>query len=133
MGGWSDMDEVQAVRVEGKTISDEVKTIKIKDILFINLEYVNKKSYIAYHTKDSTYLHVFKFEQVIQIYNEKIGFSYVDRGVIANLKNVKQIDTELGKIYFDDPLKKSAPWTTIAHTKIIKIREIILNLLGREL
>ncbi|WP_102027930.1 LytTR family transcriptional regulator DNA-binding domain-containing protein [Salirhabdus sp. Marseille-P4669] len=88
-------------------------TLNLLEVDFIELE----NRHLVYYIGQNKYYQITKLQQIQEVLNETNGFVSLDRINLVNMKNVKDYDEKLGKIYFEKQQDKERNFTTIAKIK----------------
>lgn len=77
---------------------NSVHWIRIGDICFSGME----DRRLVFHTKDDVYYQISQFDQLLLLFTPEEGFEKLDRGIVVQMDNLKQYDSTLGLLYFDE-------------------------------
>lgn len=99
----------------------EIHMIDLEDIWYVS---VDDSKRVVYHTEHGEYYQPSNMEQVYAFLKLN-DFQKLDRGVVVNLNNIKHFDNELGKVYFEEEVKKESKFATVSFTRIRKLKNML--------
>lgn len=99
----------------------EIHMIDLKDIWYVSVDDTKR---VVYHTEHEKYYQPTNMEQVYAFLKLQ-DFQKLDRGVVVNMSNIKHFDNELGKVYFEEEIKKESKFATVSFTRIRKLKNML--------
>ncbi|OMD66780.1 LytTR family transcriptional regulator DNA-binding domain-containing protein [Paenibacillus odorifer] len=120
------MKSIILCKREGDKIAEEAEWIKAAEIRYIKTEYSKKKgTYKVYGTDKGEYLECNSIEKTFALFEEIDGFVRADRGVMANLNKIPDLDEKFQLLVYDENDK-----VTIAPARFSFVKDCLKKVLG---
>lgn len=88
----------------------EIVMLDMKDVIFLDVEGRN----IVYHTHQEQFYHLFPSLAVMTKHTEDLGFRKLDRINLVNIHQIKQLDVDHSKVFFEEPVLKESKYATVS-------------------
>ena len=96
--------------------------LDMAEVIYMHLEGRN----IVYHTLQEQFYHLLPSLTVMAKHMEDLGFRKLDRINLVNIHQIKFLDTDQSKVFFEEPIVKESKYATVSflnrgkHKKEIK-------------
>lgn len=97
-----------------------VHWLSLRDICYVALDDRN----IVFHTADDEFIHPGKLEDMALALRPE-GFEKLDRGVVAQIRNIKKYDSWYGKVFFSNEVTEHSKYATLSPLYHSKLRKTI--------
>ncbi len=88
----------------------EIVMLDMNEVIFLNVEGRN----IVYHTHQEQFYHLFPSLAVMTKHTEDLGFRKLDRINLVNVNQIKLLDTDHSKVFFEEPIIKQSKYATVS-------------------